>query len=461
MKRAARKRASERDRARTPTREPARASTDKGKGVGEKGKGKGKGKGAQKGKKGNPEWEQEDHPETRQDLLELNEDVSRPHLLTDRFLHTVVDGHKSHQGGGKGTARRWARQHRWTYPRNSWDKYPGTLAGYTKYTCAWWPNSGSWRCVEQGVSVTKWTFFEDPPERMLVFLVPPRQNTAYFVGGLPDLSGSRLKVMSTNLAKSFEDSSKNLGTHDEMLFRALGLQSTGDHNDLKIYVLANSSFQPGSLERTGATVMVRHPGHKMILLEDIGWTKQISKEIAKVQPDLLLLAYEGLEDCTELSPTAQSFLDNLAACAAKEVLVLDSVSSVRWKYLEASSCLEEGEREVQVYFGRGDLGIGTTSQALGEVLVDWANNDHSVYYTPVSVDTVGDHEVFAECVVAALLEVCVEENVASAFPVEARQRGSRGSRYPGTRLLTSVTTGPASWMKKRPQRRPTSLTRSR
>ena len=358
--------------------------------------------------------------------------MSRPHQLTDRFLHAVVDGHKSRQGGGGGTAfKTWLQNRRGNtgavrvsfrrYPRNSWDKYPGTLAGYTKYTCAWWPNSGSWRCIEQGVSVTKWTFFEDPPEKMLVFLVPPRQNTAYFVGGLPDLSGSRLKVMSTNLAKSYEDSSKNLGTHDEMLFRALGLQSTGDHRDLKIYVLANSSFQPGSLERTGATVMVRHPGHKMILLEDIGWTKQISKEIAKVQPDLLLLAYEGLGDCTELSPTAQSFLDSLTACAAKEVLVLDSVSSVRWRYLEASSCLEEGEREVQVYFGRGDLGIGTTSQALGEVLVDWANNDHSVYYTPVSVDTVGDHEGFAECVVAALLEVCVEENVASAFPVEARQ----------------------------------------
>ena len=366
---------SERDRTRTPTREPARASTDKGKGVGEKGGGTGKGKGAQKGKKGKPEWEQEDHPETRQDLLELNEDVSKPHLLTDRFLHTVVDGHKSLLNGGRGTAfKTWLQNRRGNtgavrvsfrkYPSNSWDKYPGTLAGYTK-----------------------WTFFEDPPERMLVFLVPPRQSTAYFVGGLPDLSGSRLKVMSTNLAKSFEDSSKNLGTHDEMLFRALGLQSTGDHSDLKIYVLANSSFQPGSLERTGATVMVRHPGHKMILLEDIGWTKQISKEIAKVQPDLLLLAYEGLEDCTELSPAAQSFLDSLTACAAKEVLVLDSVSSVRGKYLEASSCLEEGEREVQVYFGRGDLGIGTTSQALGEVLVDWANNDHSVYYTHPSALT--------------------------------------------------------------------------
>ncbi|CAE7418365.1 GIP [Symbiodinium sp. CCMP2592] len=421
---------SERDRTRTPTREPA--PTDKGKGVGDKGKATGKGKGAQKGKKGKAEHEQEDHPEARQDLLDLNEDVSKPHHLTDRFLHLVVDGHKSFQGGGKGCAfKAWLQNRRGPtiavrvsfrrYPRNSWDKHPAALARYTKYTCAWWPNSGLWRCVEEGVAADKWTFFDDPPERMLVFLVPPRQNTAYFVGGLPDLSGSKLKVMPTSLAKSFEDSSKNLGTHDEMLFRALGLQSTGDHSDLKIYVLANSSFQPGSLERTGATVMVRHPGHKIILLEDIGWTKQISKEIAKVQPDLLLLVYEGLEDCTELSPAAQSFLDGFAACAAKEVLVLDSVSSVRWKYLEASSCLEEGEREVQVYFGRGDLGIGTTSQALGEVLVDWADNDHSVYYSPVSVDTVGDHEGFAECVVAALLEVCVEENVASAFPVEARQ----------------------------------------
>ena len=218
------------DRTRTPAREPARAQADKGKGVGDKGKGKGKGKGAQKRKKGNPEWEQEDHPETRQDLLELNEDVSRPHQLTDRFLHAVVDGHKSRQGGGGGTAfKTWLQNRRGNtgavrvsfrrYPRNSWDKYPGTLAGYAKYTCAWWPNSGSWRCIEQGVSVTKWTFFEDPPEKMLVFLVPPRQNTAYFVGGLPDLSGSRLKVI-----------------------RALGLQSTGDHRDLKIYVLANSSF---------------------------------------------------------------------------------------------------------------------------------------------------------------------------------------------------------------------------
>ena len=208
---------SERDRTRTPTREPARASTDKGKGVGEKGKGKGKGKGAQKGKKGNPEWEQEDHPETRQDLLELNEDVSRLHLLTDRFLHTVVDGHKSHQGGGKGTAfKAWLQNRRGNtgavrvsfrkYPRKQLGQVPRNLGRVHEVTPACGGRTaGPGGASSSGFSVTKWTFFEDPPERMLVFLVPPRQNTAYFVGGLPDLSGSRLKVMSTNLAKSYED----------------------------------------------------------------------------------------------------------------------------------------------------------------------------------------------------------------------------------------------------------------
>ena len=144
---------------------------------------------------------------------------------------------------------------------------------------------------------------------------------------------------------------------------------------------------------------VRHPGYKMSLLEDTGWSKQISKEIAKEQPDLVLLAYEGLGDCTELSPSAQEFLGRLATGPAKEVCVLDSVSSCRWKYLEPVGSVEEGEREVQVYQGRGDLAVGSTSQALGEVLVDWSNNDHSKYYTPVSIDTVGDQEGFAECVV--------------------------------------------------------------
>ena len=102
--------------------------------------------------------------------------------------------------------------------------------------------------------------------------------------------------MTSGQAQQFEDSSKNLGRHDEMLYRALGLTGNFLQKLLKVFVLASSFFQPGAFELTGAKVTVRHPGYKMSLLEDTGWTKQISKEIAKEQPDLVLLTYEGLGD---------------------------------------------------------------------------------------------------------------------------------------------------------------------
>ena len=53
---------------------------------------------------------------------------------------------------------------------------------------------------------------------MLVFLIPPRGGSAFYVGGqLPDLYASDLKVMK-------KDSSKNLSTHDDLLMQALGLR---------------------------------------------------------------------------------------------------------------------------------------------------------------------------------------------------------------------------------------------
>ena len=58
---------------------------------------------------------------------------------------------------------------------------------------------------------------------------------------------------------------------------------------------------------------------------ELGWETDVEKANRSLD---LALAH------MELSPTAQSFLDNLAACAAKEVLVLNIVSSVRWKYVE-------------------------------------------------------------------------------------------------------------------------------
>ncbi|CAE7728714.1 RE1 [Symbiodinium sp. CCMP2592] len=260
-------------------------------------------------------------------------------------------------------------------------KVPTELQRYRKHVAIQWTSDGPWEWHETNVAAHSWVYFGDRwdqhPRHMLVFLVPPRGGSAFYVGGmLPDLMASDLKVMKKETGKMFEDSCKNLNTHDDLLMQALGLPSvaiTGEPPT--IYALANSEFQPGSLERTGAKVIVRHPGYRMILLEDIGWQKQISKEIAKIRPDLLLLVY-SLEDQVGLTPQVQTWLQSLSAY---------------------------------------------TKEAIGEVMSSWANCDHDIHYSPVSIDTVGTQVGFAETLLLVLQEGCVEDHVAEAFPVEARQ----------------------------------------
>ncbi|CAE7834664.1 unnamed protein product [Symbiodinium sp. CCMP2592] len=264
---------------------------------------------------------------------------------------------------------------------NSWDKVPTELQRYRKHVAIQWTPDGPGEWRETNVAAHSWVYFGDRwdqhPRHMLVFLVPPRGGSAFYVGGmLPDLMASDLKVMKKETGKMFEDSCKNLNTHDDLLMQALGLPSvaiTGDPPT--IFALASSEFQPGSLERTGAKVIVRHPGYRMILLEDIGWQKQISKEIAKIRPDLLLLVY-SLEDQVGLTPQVQTWLQSLSAY---------------------------------------------TKEAIGEVMSSWANCDHDIHYSPVSIDTVGTQVGFAETLLLVLREGCVEDHVAEAFPVEARQ----------------------------------------
>ena len=122
----------------------------------------------------------------------------------------------------------------------------------------------------------------------------------------------------------------------------------------------------------------------------------------------------SLEDQVGLS-TLQSL-----SAYTKEVLVLDSLGSVRWN-LWFENSVEGTEREFQLFQCRGDLCVGTFSQAIGEVMTSWANSDHDIHYSPVSIDTVGTHVGFAETLILVLQEGCVEDHVAEAFPVEARQ----------------------------------------
>ncbi|CAE7692632.1 RE1 [Symbiodinium sp. CCMP2592] len=350
------------------------------------------------------------------------------------YLSQVISGHKRHgevafktwlqPGVGHEGAGPPVRVSYRAHAANSWDKVPTELQRYRKHVAIQWTSDGPWEWRETNVAAHSWVYFGDRwdqhPRNMLVFLVPPRGGSAFYVGGmLPDLMASDLKVMKKETGKMFEDSCKNLNRHDDLLMQALGLPSvaiTGDPPT--IFALASSEFQPGSLERTGAKVIVRHPGYRMILLEDIGWQKQISKEIAKIRPDLLLLVY-SLEDQVGLTPQVQTWLQSLSAYT-KEVLVLDSLGSVRWN-LWFKNSVEGTEREFQLFQCRGDLCVGTFSQAIGEVMSSWANCDHDIHYSPVSIDTVGTHVGFAETLVLVLQEGCVEDHVAEAFPVEARQ----------------------------------------
>ena len=173
-----------------------------------------------------------------------------------------------------------------------------------------------------------------------MFLTPPeraRTRSAFFVGGLfPDLQASRKSVMTSGQALQFEDSSKNLGRHDEMLCRALGLKGNFLQKLLKVFVLASSFFQPGAFELTGAKVTVRHPGYKMSLLEDTGWTKQISKEIAKEQPSRRASGWSGSQGSeTGFLPFPAPFPLPLASLALPE-LVAGSLAGVLVRSLSDS-----------------------------------------------------------------------------------------------------------------------------
>ena len=77
---------------------------------------------------------------------------------------------------------------------------------------------------------------------MLIFLVAPIAGSAYYVGGeLPDLYASDLKVMRKDQGKMFEDSSRNLSTHDDLLMQALGLPSVTMPGEAPtVFVLANA-----------------------------------------------------------------------------------------------------------------------------------------------------------------------------------------------------------------------------
>ena len=139
----------------------------------------------------------------------------------------MVDGHKSLKGGAQArdAVQTVAPEQRGSSgavsPTDATHPTRGRV--YRKCTCMWRPHNSSWRgagrdelqratCAGHpglqhsfflggglGLEVCRGSsrenFVEDPPEKKrFIFLVSPRSRDAYFVGALPDLSGSKLTV---------------------------------------------------------------------------------------------------------------------------------------------------------------------------------------------------------------------------------------------------------------------------
>ena len=83
-----------------------------------------------------------------------------------------------------------------------------------------------------------------------------------------------------------------------------------------------------------------------------------------LQPDLLLVLFQegGL---THLTDAAGEWLQELLSGG------LEEVGSVRWKEFEGFEA-DDG-RSFELYFARGDLDRGTTSQGLDETLSSWVS----------------------------------------------------------------------------------------
>ena len=97
---------------------------------------------------------------------------------------------------------------------------------------------------------------------------------------------------------------------------------------------------------------------------------------------------------------------------------MDEIGSRRWEDLEGLE-FEDG-RHLEMYYARGDLCIGTCTQGIGEVLCDWPSQDHSLYYSPISIDTVHEHEDFGALIMTVLQEYLQVQELQAAFPAETQ-----------------------------------------
>ena len=69
---------------------------------------------------------------------------------------------------------------------------------------------------------------------------------------------------------------------------------------------------------------------------------------------------------------------NCLCCATPDPLKqIRAILPRKWEDLEGLEF--EGGRHLEINYARGDLCVGSCTQGIGEVLCDWASQDHSMY----------------------------------------------------------------------------------
>ena len=134
----------------------------------------------------------------------------------------------------------------------------------------------------------------------------------------------------------FEDASRHLEAQENLLYTSLEIPSYPQVTQKKcIFVIADESFQPRTLEESGMKVVRRHPCYG-----DPKWRAMISKETAKLKPDITVIVYKNMTDEEHADHSTHQWVSSLLR--ERKSVVLDSCGSSRWEGLEGIEGEETG-----------------------------------------------------------------------------------------------------------------------
>lgn len=142
-----------------------------------------------------------------------------------------------------------------------------------------------------------------------------------------------------------------------------------------------------SLDMRGSADDVSHFGN-------LDWQKKVFKEVDKVQPEVLTFVIHKKDNYEKHG--AGNWLTEILQQQVNRggtVIVFDAGATPRWNELNLEEISRrDSDTPIEVYYlYAGDLGIATSSQAVGEAFQSWASKENR-FYCPTSTDTLGEPE---------------------------------------------------------------------